>query len=60
MPLGRRGDMETAKNVVRLTDIRKSFHRNMVLDGITLELNQSEVVSIIGGNGAGKSTLMKL
>ncbi|MFF2449090.1 sugar ABC transporter ATP-binding protein [Neobacillus sp. NPDC058068] len=48
------------KKLVRLEDIRKSFNRNTVLQGITLDLHESEVISIIGGNGAGKSTLMKI
>ncbi|MFP5111567.1 sugar ABC transporter ATP-binding protein [Bacillaceae bacterium C204] len=48
------------KNLVKLENIRKSFNRNTVLEGISLELNESEVISIIGGNGAGKSTLMKI
>lgn len=52
--------MGTPKNLVRLENIHKAFNRNTVLDGITLELNESEVISIIGGNGAGKSTLMKI
>jgi AI-2 transport system ATP-binding protein len=52
--------MKTPKNLVKLEDIRKSFNRNTVLQGISLELNESEVISIIGGNGAGKSTLMKI
>jgi AI-2 transport system ATP-binding protein len=52
--------MKAPKNLVRLVDIRKSFNRNTVLQGISLELNESEVISIIGGNGAGKSTLMKI
>ncbi|WP_201787872.1 sugar ABC transporter ATP-binding protein [Neobacillus mesonae] len=52
--------MKVPQNLVRLEGIRKSFNRNTVLQGITLELNESEVISIIGGNGAGKSTLMKI
>lgn len=52
--------MKEPKNLVSLENIRKSFNRNIVLEGISLELNESEVISIVGGNGAGKSTLMKI
>ena len=30
-----------------------------VINGLSLTVNEGEVVSIIGGNGAGKSTLLK-
>ncbi|MFJ5714697.1 sugar ABC transporter ATP-binding protein [Neobacillus sp. NPDC093127] len=52
--------MGAPKNLVKMEKIRKSFNRNTVLEGISLDLNESEVISIIGGNGSGKSTLMKI
>lgn len=52
--------MGELKVLVKLEDIQKSFHHNKVLKGVSLQLHESEVISIIGGNGAGKSTLMKI
>lgn len=52
--------MEVSKELVKLENIQKSFNRNKVLKGVSLEIKESEVISIIGGNGAGKSTLMKI
>ncbi|RDW15447.1 sugar ABC transporter ATP-binding protein [Oceanobacillus chungangensis] len=46
--------------LVELKNIKKSFHQNQVLKGVSLAIHESEVISIIGGNGAGKSTLMKI
>ncbi|MFB4167382.1 sugar ABC transporter ATP-binding protein [Virgibacillus sp. JSM 102003] len=52
--------MGEVKNLVRLENIQKSFNQNKVLQGVSIAINKSEVISIIGGNGAGKSTLMKI
>ena len=45
------------------TDVRKTFDKGQAtektgLDGVSLRLNASDFVSVIGGNGAGKSTLL--
>lgn len=46
---------------VKLTvnDVSFSYGDIRVLDGITMEINDGELVSLIGPNGAGKSTLLK-
>lgn len=52
--------MDVLRQLVKFENIQKSFHQNKVLKGVSLEISESEVISIIGGNGAGKSTLMKI
>ncbi|OZU87183.1 ABC transporter ATP-binding protein [Virgibacillus indicus] len=52
--------MKSGEKLVELENIHKSFDQNKVLKGVSLDLNEYEVISIIGGNGAGKSTLMKI
>ena len=47
-------------NLLSVSAITKQFGLNKVLKGIDLEVNEGEVLSLIGGNGAGKSTLMKI
>ena len=43
-----------------LKNITKTFPGVRALDDVSLDLNQSEVLAILGENGAGKSTLIKL
>jgi polar amino acid transport system ATP-binding protein len=46
-------------NVLKMTDIKKSFGDNEVLKGVSLTVDEGEVVSIIGSSGGGKSTLLR-
>jgi polar amino acid transport system ATP-binding protein len=44
---------------LEIENFNKSFGNVSVLKGINLELNQGEVVSIIGSSGSGKTTLLR-
>ncbi len=51
---------EKASPLLRLENVCKSYHKNLVLENISFEVNRGETVTLIGPNGAGKSTLMKI
>ena len=48
------------KNVlIQVKELKKAFGSNQVLDGITTDICQGEVVAIIGPSGSGKSTFLR-
>ncbi|ABN78569.1 amino acid ABC transporter ATP-binding protein [Cereibacter sphaeroides] len=51
--------MTDATPLLRLREIRKSFGTFEVLKGVSLDVAQGEVVSIIGASGSGKSTFLR-
>ncbi|CAM3063814.1 amino acid ABC transporter ATP-binding protein [Streptobacillus ratti] len=46
-------------NIIKVVNLKKSFGKRSILKGINFEVNESEVVSIIGSSGSGKSTLLR-
>jgi branched-chain amino acid transport system ATP-binding protein len=45
---------------LQLNELYKSFGGNQVIDGVTLEIEDRKVTSLVGPNGAGKTTLFNL
>jgi spermidine/putrescine transport system ATP-binding protein len=46
--------------IVEINNITKSFDENIVLDNISLYINQNEFVTLLGPSGCGKTTLLRL
>jgi polar amino acid transport system ATP-binding protein len=45
--------------VLSCTGVRKTFGDNVILDGLSLDVAEHEVVALIGASGSGKSTLLR-
>jgi branched-chain amino acid transport system ATP-binding protein len=45
---------------LKLSEVRKSFGKTAIINGVNLEIRQGERHAVIGPNGAGKSTLFNL
>jgi polar amino acid transport system ATP-binding protein len=46
------------KEVLRVVDLKKSYHKNEVLKGVSFSVDEGETKVIIGPSGGGKSTLL--
>jgi branched-chain amino acid transport system ATP-binding protein len=46
--------------VLKLENIHASYGRSEALKGVSLEVNESEIVAIIGPNGSGKTTTLRV
>lgn len=45
--------------MLRLRDISAGYGKSEVLRGVSLDVNEGEVVTLVGANGAGKTTTLK-
>lgn len=46
-------------SILEVKDLKKSFGKTEVLKGVSFELNEGEVLSIIGSSGSGKTTILR-
>ena len=46
--------------MIRTEDVHKSFNSLQVLKGISLNIQEGEIISIVGASGAGKTTLLQI
>lgn len=45
--------------MITLRNIKKSFNGRVILDDLNLEINNGEILAIVGPSGAGKTTLLR-
>jgi polar amino acid transport system ATP-binding protein len=58
-PRVRFGAAQGPEIVVKVRDVSKSFGPLKVLDGVSLDVRQGQMVAIVGRSGSGKSTLLR-
>ncbi|MCG7381440.1 amino acid ABC transporter ATP-binding protein [Paenibacillus sp. ACRRY] len=45
--------------MIKVSNLSKSFHGNLILDDISVDIEKGDVVALIGSSGAGKSTFLR-
>lgn len=48
------------KNILEVLNLEKSFGENKVVNGISFEVKEKEIIGFLGPNGAGKSTTINM
>lgn len=48
------------KTLIKVEDLHKSFGKLEILKGIDMEVQEGEIVAIVGASGAGKTTLLQI
>ena len=49
--------MET---ILKLDNIKKSYGKKEILKGISMDIREGEIISVLGPSGCGKSTLLNI
>lgn len=50
----------TSEPILDAVDLQKTYGRRRVVDGVSLQVGEAEIVGLLGPNGAGKSTSFRM
>lgn len=48
------------KQIIQVKNLKKAYGKNTVLDGISFDVNQGQMLALLGPNGAGKTTTVRI
>lgn len=51
--------MSSETPIIQVRELRKRFGRQVVLDGISLDIERGEILAVVGRSGSGKSVFLK-
>ena len=46
--------------MIKVKNLSKSFNNQLVLNNISIDINQGDFISIVGSSGAGKTTFLNI
>ena len=48
------------REFIKTNNLVKKYGQNLILDNVTITVNQGEIYGLVGDNGAGKTTLFRI
>lgn len=48
------------QTILEIDNVKKKYGKTQVLNGISLDVNEGEIISVLGPSGCGKSTLLRI